>query len=321
MGLHRLIAILLLIESRGIVKARDLAAAFETSERTIYRDIETLCQSGIPIRSIPGPTGGFSFLEDYRLGMQKLTCDDVINLFLCGIGIRPEEYTENAVKLKNSILKLEKSLPEEYLPDIAKAKKRFYFDPTPWWTEIKPNIHLDAVRKALWQSKKIEIAYVAQNGACTVRIVRPYGLVVKDMEWYLIAYCETRNSIRGFNCNRIKSVCMTEDVYTIPTDFSLESYWHEWSERFRNEIISREGSSFAVKIRFKCGDIRFAGRTDVLEYIQEDGYTTALLELRNLENALCSLFHMCDEVEIVEPASFKQLVKSKAEAAARLNKD
>jgi predicted DNA-binding transcriptional regulator YafY len=57
--LHRLTAILLLLESRGQLKARELADALEASERTIHRDIATLCEAGIPIEAIAGPTGGF----------------------------------------------------------------------------------------------------------------------------------------------------------------------------------------------------------------------------------------------------------------------
>ena len=65
MRLHRLLGIIMLLNSRGIMKAGDLAKILETSERTIYRDMDTLCETGIPILSVPGPSGGFSFMEGY----------------------------------------------------------------------------------------------------------------------------------------------------------------------------------------------------------------------------------------------------------------
>jgi predicted DNA-binding transcriptional regulator YafY len=67
MRLHRLLGIIMLIDSRGIMKAGKLASILETSERTIYRDIDILCEAGIPITSIPGPNGGYSFMENYRI--------------------------------------------------------------------------------------------------------------------------------------------------------------------------------------------------------------------------------------------------------------
>ena len=102
MRLHRLFGILLLMESRGTIKACELAEAFETSERTIYRDIEILCESGVPIRSDFGPNGGFSLMDRYTLNSAALHCDEVVSLYLCGIGIHPARHSDASVNLKNS---------------------------------------------------------------------------------------------------------------------------------------------------------------------------------------------------------------------------
>ena len=63
MRLHRLIGIIMLLGEKGTVKARELSSILEASERTIYRDIDILCETGIPIISIPGPQGGFSLMK------------------------------------------------------------------------------------------------------------------------------------------------------------------------------------------------------------------------------------------------------------------
>jgi predicted DNA-binding transcriptional regulator YafY len=130
MRVQRLIAILLLIESRGQMKAKDLARALETSERTIYRDVDALCESGVPLVSATGPNGGIALMDNYRLDLNRLYRDDVVNLYLSGIGFHPDG-SEASAKLRNTFLKLEKSLPAEYRLDIENARNRFYYDETP----------------------------------------------------------------------------------------------------------------------------------------------------------------------------------------------
>jgi predicted DNA-binding transcriptional regulator YafY len=149
MRLHRLVAIILLIESRGQIKARELADALETSVRTIHRDIDVLCESGIPITSTTGPSGGIKFMDGYKANISNLHCDDVVNLFLSGIGIHPDEQSEASINLKNALLKLETNLPQQYQPDIRTARERFYFDPSPWWKEKAQLPFLDILRKSL----------------------------------------------------------------------------------------------------------------------------------------------------------------------------
>jgi len=240
MRLHRLIAILLLMESRGVIKARDLAQALETSERTVYRDIDTLCEAGVPITSSSGPAGGFCFMEGYTINMKELHCDDIVNLFLSGIGIRPGEQTEASINLKKTILKLENSLPSQYIPDIRTARKRFYFDPAMWWEEKPPIAHMDLLRRSVWKSKKLNIVYTRSSmdmSETSSRVVCPYGLVVKYMDWYLVAFCEKRNDIRVFKCERITETAILEETFSIPEEFSLESFWKKWTKNFK-DIVS-----------------------------------------------------------------------------------
>lgn len=241
MRLHRLVGILLLMESRGIVKAKDLAEAFETTERTIYRDIDTLCEAGVPIVSYAGPTGGYSLMNGYTIHQDNLHCDEVISLYLSGIGIRPVKHSEASINLKKSMLKLEKSLPANYLPDLRIAKERFYYDPNIWWKEQKPIECLDLLRKAVWKSQKLSILYTKSSkneDETALRKIRPYGLVVKNMDWYLISYCEMRQDLRVYRCDRIlEATLLPDETFSLPEDFSLEEFWKSWVNEFTNIVV------------------------------------------------------------------------------------
>lgn len=107
MRLHRLVAILLLLESRGKLKAKELAEALETSVRSIYRDVDTLAEAGIPIVSASGPSGGLSLMEGYTVNLKSLHNDEVVHLYLTGLGIYSGAGTESGHKLQNALLKLE----------------------------------------------------------------------------------------------------------------------------------------------------------------------------------------------------------------------
>lgn len=231
MRTQRLIAIILLLEARGKIRAQDLATAFQTSERTIYRDIEDLCAAGIPIETQSGPHGGLSLAENYSLDSLGLEIENIINLYLCGTSIRPEAHVEVTKELWSALQNLEQNLPTDFKEDIQKARQLFYFDPTPRWQRNSEPIHLDKLRKAVWQASKVRLEYI--NGSkgssyTTKRVVCPYGLVVRHGEWYVVGHCEMRQAVRAFKCERIRSVTTLEETFFIPRAFNLETFWLQW---------------------------------------------------------------------------------------------
>ena len=240
MRLHRLLAVLLLLESRGQLKARELAEALETSERTIHRDIATLCEAGIPIQALAGPTGGFCLTEGYTSHLPQVRPNEAISLFLRGIGMDLSEQREAHVDLQRALGRLESRLPERYRRDVRIAQKRFYFDPTPWWEGAPVSDHLHTLRQGVWHSRKVALEYENAAGKKSSRIVRPYGLVVKTTHWYLVAYCELRREIRAFSVYRIASARLLEEAFAWPQGFSLEAYWKARAREFASEVAERE---------------------------------------------------------------------------------
>jgi predicted DNA-binding transcriptional regulator YafY len=238
--LHRLIAILLLLESRGQLKARELADALEASERTIHRDLATLCEAGIPIQAIAGPAGGFRLMEGYTNHLPQLHPNEAVGLFLRGIGMDPAEQREAHVDLQRALGQLESRLPARYRRDVRVAQRRFYFDPTPWWEGVPVSDHLDVLRQGVWHARKVVLEYENAARKTSRRVVRPYGLVVKTTHWYLVAYCEVRKEVRTFSIYRIASAELLEETFTWPKHFSLESYWKARAREFTTQVADRE---------------------------------------------------------------------------------
>lgn len=312
MRLHRLLGIIMLLDSRGIMTARNLANILETSERTIYRDIDILCEAGIPIYSISGPNGGFSFMEDYRINSTVLESGDALHLLLSSMGIRPEKNTEMAQQLKNAIIKLENSVSKEHKEEIIKAKERFFVDSEPWWGKRVESKNIDIIQKAVLHLKKLKVCYRKFNGEISERILRPYGAVVKNSEWYTIAFCELKNDIRVFMCNRIVDVEVLDESFTIADNFSLERFWESSKQQFVKQASSKlEHNIYPVKLKF------YEEKNQLLQgfYILASNKVSDTwiydIDMISFQTACNVIFPLSDRIEVLEPTELRDFIINK----------
>lgn len=313
MRLYRLIAILLLVESRGQVKARELADALETSPRTIYRDVETLCQAGVPICATTGPNGGIRFMEGYSARLYNLRGEDAVNIYLSGAGMLGGG---SATDLKSALIRLEQTLPAHYSADIRAARERFYFDDAPWWGD-RPNVPcLEELRRAVWSLRKLRITYSKVNGGSSTRTVRPYGLVLKNMEWYLAAYAEDSCDIRTFKCERIVEAVLLDETFIIPEGFNLERHWHGSVSSFRSARRSEE--QYAVKIKLNKRNAWVLEKLEVYDTKEEDGCIFADVNMHSFACAQTEALGIAWLVEIVLPAELRRHMAAKAADLAGL---
>lgn len=185
------------------VRARDLAQEHGVSERSIYRDIDTLRGLGAQIDGAPG--FGFTLIEDHTLRPQNFTIDEVEALVL---GLREvQEIGDKALSeaAKSALGKLKANLPPETSRQFEHAAlhaRRF----TP-----RPNIAIDTqvLRNALRKEMKVEISYQDKNGIPSRRRIWPLGIVSMDKVLALLAWCELRMGYRAFRLDRMSEVKTT----------------------------------------------------------------------------------------------------------------
>jgi predicted DNA-binding transcriptional regulator YafY len=315
MRVHRLISILLLIESRGMIKAKDIASKLEVSVRTVYRDIDLLCQAGIPIAASTGPNGGVQLMEGYSGGIRQLQEEDIINLYLCGMGILPDKQSDMSLKLNNAILKLQKSLSAKQSNDLNNLKRRFYFDAEPWWGERKTLHNMDGIMHSVFHSKVINVAYKKHNGDISVRRVHPYGIVVKRMDWYLAAYCEKSKDIRTFKCERITGCEVLEDNFNTPIDFHIEEYWKRSEGVFKASRAEEEIYTVVIKVHNSCADI--LSELGVYEVKEAEDCILAKVNMYSYEYAVDNLIKNIRYVDIYEPLELRDAVRKELEKILR----
>lgn len=311
MRLHRLIAILLLVESRGKMKAKELAEALETSVRSIYRDIDVLAESGIPLVATTGPQGGISLMDGYTVNLRRLHGEEVVQLFLTGRGMPAGGPGGTSLLLQNALLKLEASLPAPYQEDIRTALSRFLFDAAPWWSTQPEVPYLEALRTAVWRGRTLMAEYRKVNGETSLRKLHPYGLIVKQGEWYLAAYCEQAEEVRTFKCERFTSVTVLEETCTIPEQFSLQEYWSQSGQAFVQ--TSRERELYPVILRTRTGNEQMLQGLEVMNNELDGDTRLVTVNMYDYRTACAKVLPLLVQAEIVVPPELREYVSHQVE--------
>ena len=197
MRADRLIAALLLMQSRGRVTAAELATELEVSVATARRDLEALSAAGIPVYPQPGRGGGWSLAGGARTDLSGLSATEAQALFLL---VGPAAAVSDEAKA--ALRKLVRALPQAFRADAEAAASATVIDPTRWGERdrTRPEV-LDKLRAAVIRQRKVRLTYTNSAGVRSERLIDPWGLVDKDEIWYLIA--GTEQGQRTFRVDRI----------------------------------------------------------------------------------------------------------------------
>jgi predicted DNA-binding transcriptional regulator YafY len=229
MRADRLVAILLLMQTRGRVTAAEVAAGLEVSVATARRDLEALSTAGVPVYPQAGRGGGWSLVGGARTDLTGLTASEARALFLlAGPAARGSVAAGGAEgggdPLRSALRKLVRALPETFRRDAEAAADAVVVDPTGWGGRDRPRPPLvDLLQDAVVRRRKVTFEYAGRAGGPGRRTVDPWGLVDKDEVWYLIA--GTERGRRTFRVDRIGAAEVTGEPAERPADFELATAW------------------------------------------------------------------------------------------------
>ena len=202
--IDRLLAYLLMFQSRGLIRAQDFAERFEISERTVYRDIDALCEVGVPIYGVAGE--GYRLMEGYYLRPVTFTPEEARALALAlsmFTGFAVDGETRQAAGRARE--KIQAILPNRQKGEVAALTAVLNFYALP-----QPQIDFDdqkllAIQRAIHHNQLIDLTYYSQAGKQqTRRVVEPIELTMMNHTWLLNGYCRLRQDIRNFNLARIE---------------------------------------------------------------------------------------------------------------------
>ncbi|GIP06596.1 YafY family transcriptional regulator [Paenibacillus sp. JNUCC32] len=211
MKIDRLLAITVLLLNRGRLSAKELADRFEVSSKTIYRDMDTLCQAGIPIVAHQGITGGFEIMEHYMIDKYWLSAEEMSTLVTAvkGLSSALEDPQMGMLleKIKALLRRVEQGLGDEY------RKEPVVMDFQPWGQRqgLKPAVGL--LKQAIHDKRRVQMEYIDAEGSAERRTIEPASLFLKGNVWYVQAFCLEREDFRLFRLSRMQDIKMLSEAY------------------------------------------------------------------------------------------------------------
>lgn len=220
--LSRLSAILIQFQTKRLLQAADLAAKFQVSKRTIYRDIKALENAGVPIFTEEGK--GYRIVEGYNIPPIMFSEEQANALILAEqLVLRNKDasfvkdYSAAIEKIK-AILKYSQKDKADILTKRTQYKEVL--------EQERSSNYLSVIQHAITHFTLIEICYTNKDGSKTTRLIEPFALLSTE-NWYLIAWCRLRKSFRFFRLDRMESVVLQEDYFE-PHNMSLQEYFDKY---------------------------------------------------------------------------------------------
>lgn len=302
MRVYRLLAIVMLLLNRKKASAAELAEYFEVSPRTVYRDIEAICQAGIPVVSFQGVDGGFSILDNFKLDKNLFTPDEIVSILAALEGLNS---TLNDRKIKDITEKIKVLAPEQ-TESGSRNNEELVIDLNPWNSNQHIKERLAVIKNAISEKRVIEFYYINLKHEKLTRRVEPISLVLKGTTWYLYGYCLLRNDYRIFRLSRMKNLSITADIFNPRAkgykEFEKESDWFK-TTNLVNFVLRFKPAAY-LQVQDYFGE-------DKIE-IQQDDSLMVSGSFPEDEWIVGFLLGFGDSVEVLEPEHLRQRVKEQA---------
>src|SRR5690242_16821835 len=226
MRADRLVSLVLLLQARGCVTGRALAAELGVSVRTVYRDLEALGAAGVPVITESGPGGGCRLMDGYRFPLRGLRADEAEALLILGV---PAALRDLGLDRALSAAHRQIQVTSGAAPGTL-----VHLDMPQWFGSREEVPCLRDLAAALQLGRKLRLAYRHADGrADEPRAVGPLGLVNKAGTWYLVAQAgDGRREPRVFRVGRIGGAVILAEPFPRPPGFGLAQFWDRWSAEF-----------------------------------------------------------------------------------------
>lgn len=227
--LTRLTAILTQLQSKAIVTARDIAKKHNVSIRTVYRDIRTLEQSGVPIVTEEGK--GYSIMEGYKLPPIMFTQEEANAIITVEHLINKNKDHSLVNQYSSAVEKIKSILKGQQKSEIEILSNRIQVRNNP--TEEKTSYFLIQLQSTIAKYQVVKIKYQTVDAFKSERKIEPFALYTTQDNWILIAFCVNKNAFRAFRLDRIQELHITSENFK-PHKLTLAEYLENCRKTWTN---------------------------------------------------------------------------------------
>lgn len=306
----RLMGMVVRLQSRRVVRAEDLAAHFEISLRTVYRDLAALGEAGIPIVGEAGV--GYSLVRGYHLPPLMFTTEEASALFM---GAKLVDHLTDASlrsQMESALVKIRSILPRDRQDGLDRLEKATRVMSSP--SNTIPRLSSEAlipIQRALAERRVLSLDYEAgQRRELTKRQVEPLGLVYYSDNWHLIGYCRLRQDMRDFRTDRIRQIHVRDELFSGHAGFSLKQYLEE---------SARDGAIEMADVRFEpcvMDRVRRDWYSGLVEEKPVSGGIVATLLVYSFPSLARWLLSFGTAAEVIAPEQLRRSVVEAAQAIA-----
>ncbi|MEQ8191566.1 MAG: YafY family protein [Candidatus Eremiobacterota bacterium] len=296
------------LSEKGKLSVTELSKDFGVSRRTIYRDIEELSLSGIPVYLDNGIriSNNFKFFPSFEFTSREL----LAILTLLEVPEKQESYpyikevTSIREKFFTSILRSRPDYPDIIENKVEMDVRSYY----PFEQEI-----FERLEEGMEKRQTLLMEYYSmERNDITERKYDPYVVFFRRHGWYSVGYCHLRKDVRNFKLDRIKSLKFTGETYEMPGNFSLEEYYAgSW------ELFKTGDKQIDIKVKFTGSAARIvkSGKRHHSQKIEElpDGSIIYSVTLGDWKEFSIWLGGFGSSVEVLEPEELREYMIKEAE--------
>jgi predicted DNA-binding transcriptional regulator YafY len=344
---ERLFAIVNHLLAHGRTDAGELARRFEVTERTIYRDMDSLSGSGVPVLAVPGAGGGYEIAEGFALSRSFLTGAELADLTgalggfaealkskplerslakLAGLGSRSgrrgEDGQVRSGRAENRAAR--RAFPATVGSNGVESGNSgpsnregapappLVVTLTPWGGASPDASLVELLREAIAARRAVALVYRDSRGSSTERVVEPFSVVLGGAVWYLHAWCRLRGSFRLFRLSRVVEARV------------LDEQFDPWLRAPVPEPFSGIGDEQLVEVALEVQGSRLARLAEAFSgaamVVQADGSARVSFRTPGGEWLESYVISLGPGVAVVQPAALREAVRRNALGVAKANR-
>lgn len=312
--IHRLLKLIGLLQAGRGYNVEALSQACGVTRRTIFRDLDTLRQSGIPL-SFDDREQRYRVPGTYYLPPTNLTAEEALALIVLCHELGGSGRLPFFAPARSAALKLESTLPGRLREQLRSVADAVHIQPPPSNPLENQQPVYEQLLVAIASRRSVRIRYQSLTEwkeICTR--LSPYRLLFSRRSWYVIGRSSLHRSARTFNLGRIRQLEPLEDRYEIPRGFSIDRYlrnaWH---------LIPEPGRDHEVLIRFSRlvaqNVAEVVWHKSQQAQLNQDGTLDFRVKVSGLGEISWWVLGYGDQAEVLQPPQLRQIV---AERAARM---